>query len=431
MDRSSTPLFRANAVKSAAGTQIGEPLAAHWRGVKIFTALAACLMGGLLVFVAVVEYSPVHRVPSYLDARSGLARLNAPISGQVREIAVREGSTVRKGTLLAVLGSDRLRADGGSQHASLKRALLSEQEMIHREIAAANQEAVASRAIIERRLAGLRAEVQALQVDLRAGEQLLASLQSQSAKVASLRTQGYTTEVQLAQKQDEVRAQESRVAVTRGALLRLERDIATSEAERGLVEAKRSGTIENRHRARGEIERLMVQSDAEAEQAIRAPIDGVVSMALITPGQSVLAGQPLFTLAAQNEPAIIRLIVPARAVASVRQGQQIEIALHAYPREKFGEFAARVESVSDTPSLATDIQRIAQTQEPAFIASASFLTLPRAPDGSALQIKPGMLAYALVPIERRTVLEWLLEPMLRGFNDSAGRSTPAPPGGSQ
>ena len=37
-----------------------------------------------------------------------------------------------------------------------------------------------------------------------------------------------------------------------------------------------------------------------------------------------------------------------------------------------------------------------------------------------------MLAEALVPIERRTVLEWLFEPLLRGLNDSAPR-----PGGRE
>ena len=38
-----------------------------------------------------------------------------------------------------------------------------------------------------------------------------------------------------------------------------------------------------------------------------------------------------------------------------------------------------------------------------------------------LQLKPGMLADALVPIESRTVLAWLLDPILRGLNDSVGR----------
>ena len=57
-------------------------------------------------------------------------------------------------------------------------------------------------------------------------------------------------------------------------------------------------------------------------------------------------------------------------------------------------------------------------------------TLPkelRAPDGRLLKIKAGMLADALVPIERRTVLEWLFEPLLRSFHESADRSRAAAP----
>jgi hypothetical protein len=46
----------------------------------------------------------------------------------------------------------------------------------------------------------------------------------------------------------------------------------------------------------------------------------------------------------------------------------------------------------------------------------------RALDGQTLKIKAGMLADALVPIERRTVLQWLFEPLLRGFHASADSS---------
>jgi multidrug efflux pump subunit AcrA (membrane-fusion protein) len=62
-------------------------------------------------------YSPVHRVPSYVDARGGLVRLSAPISGHVRALAVQSGASVRRGALLAVLDSDRLQADGSSSTA--------------------------------------------------------------------------------------------------------------------------------------------------------------------------------------------------------------------------------------------------------------------------------------------------------------------------
>src|SRR5580658_5237673 len=117
------PLFRAVAVEASAGTQIGEPLKTHWRGMALFTLFAFVLLAALVAFAATTEYSPVHRVPSYVDPRGGLVRLSAPISGHVRELAVEQGAVVRIGELLATLDSDRLRADGGSEHGALRREL--------------------------------------------------------------------------------------------------------------------------------------------------------------------------------------------------------------------------------------------------------------------------------------------------------------------
>src|SRR5262249_41728436 len=94
------PLFRATAVEASVGTQIGEPLTTHWRGVALFTLLAFVLVSALVAFAATTEYSPVNRVPSYVEPRGGLVRLSAPISGHVRELAVAQGASVRRGALL-------------------------------------------------------------------------------------------------------------------------------------------------------------------------------------------------------------------------------------------------------------------------------------------------------------------------------------------
>jgi len=413
------------AVEASVGTQIGEPLTTHWRGVALFTLLAFVLVAALVVFAATTEYSPVHRVPSYVDPRGSLVRLSAPISGRVRGLAVEQGALVRRGALLAVLDSDPLRADGGSEHGALRGRLEDERATIDREMGAARQEADANQALIDRKLHGLRAEREALGVQIRASDELLNSLRAQSEQIAAVAAQGYVSRLQAVQKKDEVTSQRSRLAELRSTLARIDLEIATTEGERQVVAAKLHGLVENRRRSSGELERLIVQSDSEAEQAIRAPADGVVSTALIANGQSVAAGQPLFTIAPLDEPLIVRLLVPARAAASVKADLGVKVVFRAYPQEKFGQFDARIETVSDMPSLASEIEHIYTLSEPVFIATASLPKQLRAPDGRLLKIKAGMLADALVPIERRTVLEWLFEPLLRGFHQSADRSRDA------
>ena len=427
MDSSPSPLFRPQAVEAASGTQIGVALATHWRGVAVFTVLAFALLAGLIAFVAVVEYSPVHRVAAFVDSRGGLIRLKAPLDGRVTRLAVADGAIVAKGDLLAVIGSERLREEGGGERAAVRQSLDAEKATLDREIEAARNEAAISRVMLERRLHGLREERETLRVDIRSGEKLLASLTAQSDHVASAAAEGYLPRQQAAQKRDEVTAQESRLASARGAAARIERDIETTEAERRLVDARLAGVIENRQRSSGELNRLRVQSDMDAEQVVRAPQDGRVSYASLAEGQSVEAGQALFTIAPKGDPLIVKLLVAPAAVASVRPGVEFKLAFRAYPQERFGLFGATVDSVNEIPSLPGEVPQAASASEPMFVAIATMPGALRGPHGEALPLKPGMLADALVPIERRTVLAWLLDPILRGLNDSVGRAPRAAP----
>jgi membrane fusion protein len=73
------------------------------------------------------------------------------------------------------------------------------------------------------------------------------------------------------------------------------------------------------------------------------------------------------------------------------------------------------------PSLPSELERMYALAEPVFVAAASLPRELRTADGLLLKVKAGMLADALVPIERRSVLEWLFEPLLRGFHESADR----------
>lgn len=273
--------------------------------------------------------------------------------------------------------------------------------------------------MIGKRIAGLRAERATLEADLQATEHLLKSLQAQSDQLNSLEKQGFVSMLQVAQKRDEATLQESHVANARAALVRISREIETSVGERALVDTKLSETIEDRRRRAIELDRLSVQSDAEAGEIVRAPKDGTVFSAMIVSGQSVRAGQALFTISPLDSPLVLRLLVPARAAASVRPGIPVRMVFQAYPEEKFGQFAAVMESVSQAPAMPEDVVQAAPGSGPLFIALASWQGDLHMRDGRVLWLKPGMLADAVVPLERRSMLEWLFEPILRGFNEGA------------
>ena len=148
--------------------------------------------------------------------------------------------------------------------------------------------------------------------------------------------------------------------------------------------------------------------------------------ASLAQGQSVEAGQPLFTIAPQDDALIVKLLVAPAAVASVRPGVAFRLAFRAYPQDRFGLFDARVESVDEFPSRPGEVPHAAAGgSEPMFVAIASLPGALRGTQGEVLPLRPGMLADALVPSERRTVFEWLLDPIPRGRDDSVGRGRTA------
>ena len=117
----------------------------------------------------------------------------------------------------------------------------------------------------------------------------------------------------------------------------------------------------------------------------------------------------------KGEPLVAKLFLAPATAASVRPGMAIKLAFRAYPRERFGMFEATVDSVDAALSLPGAVRAgvDAGADAPMFVATASLPGALRGPHGEALSLKPGMLADALVPTERRPLLEWLLDPSLR------------------
>ena len=119
----------------------------------------------------------------------------------------------------------------------------------------------------------------------------------------------------------------------------------------------------------------------------------------------------------KGEPLVAKLFLAPATAASVRPGMAIKLAFRAYPRERFGMFEATVDSVDAVLSLPgavpAGVDAGAGADAPMFVATASLPGALRGTHGEALPVKSGMRADALVPTERRPLLEWLLDPSLR------------------
>ena len=87
---------------------------------------------------------------------------------------------------------------------------------------------------------------------------------------------------------------------------------------------------------------------------IRAPFDGIVTGREVQPGQVVLVGQPLVTIAREGRLGIL-MHLPEEAVASVARDVAVRFTVPAYPDRTFRARVMRIAPVVDSLSRAMEV----------------------------------------------------------------------------
>jgi HlyD family secretion protein len=240
------------------------------------------------------------------------------IGGQIGRLLVNEGDTVKRDQLLAVITPDELAAD--------------------RTYYAQNAEGVTSQ--VKESEAALRYQEQQTRDQIRQAEAMLASTESQRAAAEAdleIARLSFERNQRLVQQQL-ISVEQFDQARTgfEGARAKVESLKKQADAQRAAVALARS-TAEQIAMKRHQLETNQRQEAAATAQKvkaevrlgyteIRAPIDGIVDVRAVRPGEVVSAGQPLVSLINQDD-LWVRVDVEESYIDRVRLGDQMTVRL--------------------------------------------------------------------------------------------------------
>jgi hemolysin D len=143
---------------------------------------------------------------------------------------------------------------------------------------------------------------------------------------------------------------------------------------------------------------------------IIAPRDGVVlEVSPLTRGSVAKAGEPLVTLVPVDVPMIAEVVIDPTNISGVSLEKSVKIKLDSFPFQRYGYLKGRVEAVApDT------VQTKAQNGKTAFIVRVA-LDLGASAEETILiaTIKPGMTLTAEVVIANRSILNYMLDPLIK------------------
>ena len=110
---------------------------------------------------------------------------------------------------------------------------------------------------------------------------------------------------------------------------------------------------------------------------------------------------------------VAELYAPSRAIGFTRVGQEVRLMYDAFPFQRFGSFAGRISTISRTVLAPNEVDAPIQGQmrEPVYRIRVQIAAQSIQAFGEQIPLQPGMTLAANIVLDRRTFLEWLLDPI--------------------
>lgn len=405
------------------------------KGARIVIWLSAASMTVLLLWSAFAVLDEVTRGEGKVIPSRQIQILQSMDGGIVSEILAREGQTVKAGDLLLKVDPTRMVSslrENQSQYLALLakgarlRALAEGSRFVPPDDVAKQAPEIVEqeRTLYESRRAELDATIGVARQQSTQRSQELISVRARREQAA----QSYTL---TARELEMTRPLVRTGAVSDVELLRLERDVARYRGERdsansdiprlesAVAEANRKiqeVELTFRNVARSELSEVNAKLSALSEGStaledrvkqteIRSPVNGTVKQLKVnTVGGVVQPGKDVIELVPSDDALLLEAKVLPRDIAFLRPGQKALVKFTAYDFAVYGGLEATLEqigadSVVDDKGNAYFVVRVR--------------TLSNTIGQQKLPIIPGMVAEVDILTGKKTVLSYLLKPILR------------------
>ncbi|WP_332659709.1 HlyD family secretion protein [Brevundimonas sp.] len=404
-------LFRKEAVTHATRRLAGEVVLASSISSRVLAGLVIAIVFGGAIFAATASYARKETVVGWLTPEAGMIRLAARQGGIVSSIHVREGDRVVVGQPIATLTLSSA-LEGGDSFAALSRSLDAQGAAAQSRAAAAQATLAAEQRQLTGRRAALDRELAETRRNLGLQDERLALARAEVARAETIAAQGFLTRRELEARRSAELAVRQESSTLSSRALGYEREIGEVNARLAAIPIDIQAARADAASTRAGLDQQVTQAETLGRYVVVATVAGRVAALPVDAGQTVAPGAAVAILTAGDSALEAELYAPSRAAGFVREGQEVRLLYQAFPHQKFGTGEGVVTSVSRTVLAPAEIAIPGlQVQEPVFRVRVKLARDSVSAYGETLPLQPGMLLSADVVIDRRSLLEWLLDPL--------------------
>jgi membrane fusion protein len=379
---------------------------------KLLSWFLAALVATVVIFISVAQYARKETVVGYLTPSSGTAKIFVTQQGFVKEVHVKEGQEVGEGDPLLTISTAQVAANGEDVNNTVLDILALQRDVINRQITSEERRGRSEHERLTATIKGIESELAQLEGQRKIQGERLKLSESFVSSAAQLNARGAMADIELKRREQAALEQKQN-------LTSLDQQLAARRVQ--LTEARY--TLEQLPIATAEKIRLLRTDLSSVEQrvaevngrrayVIRAPTSGRVATLQATVGQVADPRRMQLEIIPLDAKLQAELFFPTRAFGFVQAGQDVRILYDAFPYQKFGTYRGSVLKISQTILTSNDTSGPIALKEPAYRVTAALERPDIDAYGQKIPLQPDMLLKADVILEKRSLMSWLLDPLL-------------------
>jgi membrane fusion protein len=367
------------------------------------------LLISAIAFLFLGSYARVETVAGQVEPDLGAAQIVPSRAGIITSIAVKEGDRVSSSSPLVSIRVEEMGRTGGTGPTQVLTALGEQDSQLSAQERSTLAGAGATRQRFAAQIGGLRAETAALDQQIQTQRRLVDVAQGDYDRSQTIAAKGFLSKRDLQTREETLLGRQQQLSSL--SQVRADKQASLIEASRAIEEAGQTAqaTAAGIAGDRASVAQRRFDVEASRGYTLTAPIAGAVTAVTARIGQSAQSNAPLMTIVPTGAKLEAQLYVPTQAVGFLMVGQEVRLQVDAFPYARFGSVPAVIEKISS----AAINRAIANGQsEPVYLVVASIKVPKIYAFGRFHRLQPDMTLTARIVTERRSLAEWLFEPIL-------------------
>ena len=404
-------LFRQQALDEQKDRLFGDVIITQPMSFSLITGGISLIVMLIILILLLGTYARRETVVGYMVPDKGLVKIYAPLQGVLSKQYIQEGQQINKGDRLLTISTLQDNEHGNDRDSILLEKLAQQKANLQNKIV---QEKAINESQIEifiQQLIGLDRELTQLDSSIILQQKQVKLSSAKLANLKKLFVQGHISNNQLKESEQILLDSKIHVKSSQQQHIQIENRLTDLRQQRNQMPLQWQSQLSDFKQSASNIEQRIVEISGRREYTIRAPVSGRLTALQISEGQTVNIKSPLITILPEGTNLQAELFLPTRAAGFIAVEQDVYLRYGAFPYQHYGLHRGKVKNVTQVILAPDELPIPITLNEPVYRVKVALENQSVTAFGKEFPLQAGMLLDADIVLEKRTLGQWLLEPI--------------------